>query len=69
MVLDALKMAGRSRGGRAGPTRHSLRRQDTAQFTSVRFTERLDEIRARPSIGTVADSFDKTPSLRRPTAC
>jgi len=28
------------------------------QFTSVRFTERLDEIGARPSIGTVADSFD-----------
>jgi hypothetical protein len=24
----------------------------------VRFTERLDEIGARPSIGTVADSFD-----------
>ena len=29
-----------------------------SQFTSVRFTERLDEIGARPSIGTVADSFD-----------
>jgi putative transposase len=28
------------------------------QFTSVRFTERLGEIGARPSIGTVADSFD-----------
>ena len=28
------------------------------QFTSVRFTERLDEIGARPSIGTVADSDD-----------
>jgi putative transposase len=26
-----------------------------AQFTSVRFTERLDEIGARPSIGTIAD--------------
>ena len=29
-----------------------------SQFTSVRFTERLDEIGATPSIGTVADSFD-----------
>jgi putative transposase len=29
-----------------------------ASFTSVRFTERLEEIGARPSIGTVADSFD-----------
>lgn len=26
-----------------------------SQFTSVRFTERLDEISARLSIGTVAD--------------
>ena len=31
---------------------------EAGQFTSVRFTERLDEIGARPSIGTVADSFD-----------
>ena len=29
-----------------------------SQFTWVRFTERLDEIGARPSIGTVADSYD-----------
>jgi putative transposase len=28
------------------------------QFTSVRFTERLEEIGAQPSIGTIADSFD-----------
>jgi len=36
-----------------------LRRSvDPGQFTSVRFTERLDEIGARPSIGTVADSYD-----------
>jgi hypothetical protein len=31
---------------------------ETTQFTSVRFTERLEEIGARPSIGTVADSYD-----------
>jgi len=36
-----------------------LRRSiEPGQFTSVRFTERLEEIGARPSIGTVADSFD-----------
>ena len=29
-----------------------------AQFASVRFTERLDEIGAKPSVGTVADSYD-----------
>jgi Integrase core domain len=31
---------------------------EITQFTSARFTERLDEIGARPSIGTVADSYD-----------
>jgi putative transposase len=57
MVLDALEMARRSRGGRrlVGLVAHS---DAGSQFTSVRFTERLDELGARPSIGTVADSFD-----------
>lgn len=57
MVLDALEMARRCRGGRqlVGLVAHS---DAGSQFTSVRFTERLDEIGARPSIGTVADSFD-----------
>ena len=57
MVLDALEMARRSRGGRRliGLVTHS---DAGSQFTSVRFTERLAEIGARPSIGTVADSYD-----------
>ena len=57
MVLDALEMARRSRGARrlVGLIAHS---DAGSQFTSVRFTERLDEIGARPSIGTVADSYD-----------
>jgi putative transposase len=57
MVLDALEMARRSRGGRRliGLVTHS---DAGSQFTSVRFTERLDEIGARPSIGTIADSYD-----------
>jgi putative transposase len=57
MVLDALEMARRSRGGRRliGLVAHS---DAGSQFTSVRFTERLDEIGAQPSIGTVADSYD-----------
>lgn len=56
MVLDALEMARRSRGGRRliGLVTHS---DAGSQFTSVRFTERLEEIGARPSIGTVADSY------------
>lgn len=54
MVLDALEMARASRGGRRliGLVTHS---DAGSQFTSVRFTERLEEIGARPSIGTVAD--------------
>jgi transposase InsO family protein len=57
MVLDALEMARRSRGRRRliGLVAHA---DAGSQFTSVRFTERLDEIGARPSVGTVADSFD-----------
>jgi putative transposase len=57
MVLDALEMARRSRGSRrlVGLVAHS---DAGSQYTSVRFTERLDEIGARPSIGTVADSYD-----------
>ena len=57
MVLDALDMAQRARGGRrlVGLVAHS---DAGSQFTSVRFCERLDEIGARPSIGTVADSYD-----------
>ena len=57
VVLDALEMARLSRGARrlVGLVTHS---DAGSQFTSVRFTERLEEIGARPSIGTVADSYD-----------
>jgi transposase InsO family protein len=57
MVLDALEMARRSRGGRrlVELVAHS---DAGSQYTSVRYTERLDEIGATPSIGTVADSYD-----------
>jgi len=57
MVLDALEMARAARG--AGRLVGLIAHSDAgSQFTSVRFTERLDEIGARPSIGTVADSYD-----------
>jgi putative transposase len=57
MVLDALEMARRSRGNRrlVGLVAHS---DAGSQFTSVRSTERLNEIGARPPIGTIADSYD-----------
>jgi putative transposase len=56
MVLDALDMASWSRGARiAGLRCHS---DAGSQFTSVRWGERLDELGAAPSIGSVGDSFD-----------
>ena len=66
MVLDALEMSRRTRGARrlVGLVAHA---DAGSQFTSVRFTERLDEIGARPSIGTVADSFDNASPPRQPT--
>jgi putative transposase len=56
MVLDALEMARWQRGTDFEELRcHS---DAGSQFTSLRYTERLDEIGARPSIGSVGDSFD-----------
>jgi putative transposase len=56
MVLDAIEMARWSRGTQlAGLRCHS---DAGSQFTSVRYGERLAEIGAVPSIGTVGDSFD-----------
>jgi putative transposase len=56
MVLDALEMARWSRGTNlAGLRCHS---DAGSQFTSIRYGERLAEIGATPSIGTVGDSFD-----------
>lgn len=56
MVLDALEMARWNRGA----VLEGLRCHSDAgsQFTSVRYGERLAEIGAVPSIGTVADSYD-----------
>jgi putative transposase len=56
MVLDALEMARWSRGTELeGLTCHS---DAGSQFTSVRYGERLAELGAVPSIGSVGDSFD-----------
>ena len=56
MVLDALEMARWQRGARLEDLRcHS---DAGSQFTSIRYSERLDEIGARPSIGSIGDSFD-----------
>ena len=56
MVLESLDMARWNRGARLdGLVCHS---DAGSQYTSIRYTERLDEIGAKPSIGTVADSYD-----------
>jgi len=59
LVLDALEMGiwARARDGHdlAGLVHHS---DAGSQYTSIRYTERLAEAHARPSIGTVGDSYD-----------
>lgn len=56
MVLDAIEMARWSRGTQLEGLRcHS---DAGSQFTSLRYGERLAEIGAVPSIGTVGDSYD-----------
>ncbi len=56
MVLDALEMARWSRGTNLeGLITHS---DAGSQFTSIRYGERLAELGALPSIGSVGDSFD-----------
>ena len=56
MVLDAVEMARRGRGARIeGLTVHS---DAGSQFTSVRYSERLAELGAAPSVGSVGDSYD-----------
>ena len=56
MVLDAVEMARWSRGNLlVGLTCHS---DAGSQFTSIRYGERLAEIGAVPSIGSIGDSFD-----------
>ena len=56
MVLEAIEMARWSRGTQLDGLRcHS---DAGSQFTSIRYGERLAEIGAVPSIGTVGDSYD-----------
>jgi putative transposase len=56
MVLDALEMARWARGTRLeGLVCHS---DAGSQFTSIRYGERLAEIGAVPSIGSIGDSYD-----------
>lgn len=57
LVMDALEHAAWSRGGRdlAGLVHHSDR---GVQYLSLRYTERLAELGALASVGSVGDSYD-----------
>jgi len=57
LVLDALNMAAWTRRGTdlAGLVCHS---DAGSQYTSIAYTERLSDIGAAPSIGTIGDSYD-----------
>jgi putative transposase len=56
LVLDTLEMALWRRDERvAGVICHS---DAGSQYTSIRYTERLDEVHAAPSIGSRGDSYD-----------
>ena len=55
LVLDALEMANGLRRPRPGLIAHTDR---GSQYTSLRYTDRLDELRIAPSVGSRGDAFD-----------
>jgi putative transposase len=55
LVLDALEMANGLQRPGAGLIAHSDR---GSQYTSIRYTDRLDEIGAAPSVGSKGDAYD-----------
>ena len=55
LVLDALEQALWARCGVKGVVHHSDR---GGQYLSIRYTERLAEAGAEPSVGSVGDSYD-----------
>jgi len=55
LVLDALEQALWSRSGITGVVHHSDRGN---QYLSIRYSERLAEAKAQPSVGSVGDSYD-----------
>jgi len=55
LVLDALEMANGLRRPGEGLIAHSDR---GSQYTSIRYTDRLDELGAAPSVGSKGDAYD-----------
>jgi putative transposase len=57
LVLDALEMANGLRRPGEGLIAHSDR---GSQYTSIRYTERLEELGAAPSVGSRGDAYDNS---------
>jgi transposase InsO family protein len=55
LVLDALEQAVWSRSGVRGVVHHS---DHGSQYLCIRYSERLAEVGAQPSVGSVGDSYD-----------
>ncbi len=55
LVLDALEMANGLRRPPAGLIKHTDR---GSQYTSIRYTERLEELGITPSVGSKGDAYD-----------
>jgi hypothetical protein len=55
LVLDAVEMANGLRRPEPGLIAHTDR---GSQYTSIRYTDRLDEIGAAPSVGSKGDAYD-----------
>ena len=55
LVLDALEMANGLRRPKAGLIAHSDR---GSQYTSLTYTDRLDELNIDPSVGSKGDAYD-----------
>lgn len=55
LVLDALEMANGLRRPAPGLIAHTDR---GSQYTSLRYTDRLDELAAAPSVGSKGDAYD-----------
>jgi len=64
LVLDALEMANGLRRPEAGLTAHNDR---GSQYTSFAYTDRLDELKIDPSVGSKGDAYD-TQMMMAPVA-
>ena len=59
LVLDALEMGIWQRRGQGHDLQGLVHHSDAgSQYTSIRYSERLAEAGAKPSVGSVGDSYD-----------